>query len=91
MTDQRRTGVLWAIIQEWMDAQHYPPSQRKLADRVGVSASAVSDWKYREGFPNPDALRRLAAEIGVPYERVLDAVLIDRGYRERRERGETAG
>lgn len=96
MTSQRNTGRLWAIVQEWMDSIPYPPSQRKLAGRLGVSASAVTDWKYGEGFPEPVHLKALASEIGVPYERVLDAVLIDRGYRtprpsaESRESGESA-
>ncbi len=83
MTETRRPGLLWALIQEWMDSIPYPPSQRKLAARIEVSPSAVSDWKYGDGFPDPAALRRLAAEIGVPYERVLDAVLKDRGYRDK--------
>lgn len=77
-----RPGALWELIQSWMDSMPYPPSQRKLAGRVGISASAMSDWKYGRGLPDPEDLRRLAAEIGTPYERVLDAVLIDRGYRE---------
>ena len=81
MTDKRKPGHLWALIQEWMDSMPYPPSQRQLARRLEVSASAVSDWKYGEGFPAPAHLRDLAAELGVPYERVLDAVLRDRGYR----------
>lgn len=87
-SEEQRPGLLWALIQEWMDSIPYPPSQRKLAARIGVSASAVSDWKYRRGFPEPAALRRLAAEIGVPYERVLDAVLRDRGYRDESGRDE---
>lgn len=80
-SEEQRPGILWAIVQEWMDSIPYPPSQRKLASRLGVSASAVSDWKYGRGFPDPEHLKVLAAEIGVPYERVLDAVLRDRGYR----------
>ena len=81
MTSERRPGYLWAIVQEWLDSMPYPPSQRKLAARLEVSPTTVSDWKYGEGFPAPEHLRRLAEEIGVPYERVLDAVLKDRGYR----------
>lgn len=80
--ERKQPGYLWALIQEWMDSIPYPPSQRKLAKRLEVSPSAVSDWKYGEGFPDPASLRRLAAELGVPYERVLDAVLRDRGYRD---------
>jgi transcriptional regulator with XRE-family HTH domain len=88
MNDEKRTGRLWALVQDWMDAQRYPVSQRQLAKHLQVSPSAISDWKYGDGFPSPEHLRALAAEIGVPYERVLDAALIDRGYRE--ERGGSA-
>lgn len=77
------TGELWAVIQEWIDAQPYPPSQRKLATRIGVGHSTVTDWKYRRTLPAPEDLRALAIEIRVPYERVLDAALRDHGYRER--------
>lgn len=76
-----QTGQLWRLVQEWMDSIPYPPSQAKLAGRVGVSRSTMSDWKYRRGFPSPGNLKTLANEIGVPYELVLDAVLQDRGYR----------
>lgn len=86
MTSERQPGALWAIIEEWMDSIPYPPSQAKLAERIGVSRSAVTDWKYGDGFPAPELLHALAAEMGVPYERVLDAVLRDRGYRVEPER-----
>ncbi len=87
-----QTGQLWRLIQEWMDSIPYPPSQSKLAGRVNVSRSTMSDWKYCRGFPSPDRLKALAAEIGVPYERVLDAALRDRGYREDlSNRGEVKG
>lgn len=75
-------GHLWAIIQEWMDAQPYPPSQRKLAERIGVGHSTVSDWKYGRTWPAVRDLKALAVELGVPYERVLNAALVDHGYRE---------
>lgn len=81
-SQQRRTGHVWALIQEWMDAMPYPPSQRKLAQRLDVSPTTVSDWKYGDAFPDPQHMRRLAAELGVPYERVLDAFLKDHDYRE---------
>jgi hypothetical protein len=47
----RQTGRLWAIVQEWLDAMPYPPSQRKLAARLQVSSSVVTDWKYGSGMP----------------------------------------
>lgn len=77
---ERETGAVWALIQTWMDGMSYPPSQRKLAERVGVSPGLVSDWKYKDSMPAPDLVRALADEIGVRYERVLDAFLEDHGY-----------
>lgn len=83
MTSQEHgtPGALWELVQQWLDSIAYPPSQRKLAGRLGVSASAVTDWKYGRGFPSPANLDKLSREIGVPYERALDAVLRDHGYR----------
>lgn len=75
-------GQLWHLVQQWMDSIPYPPSQSRLAARLEVSRSTLTDWKYRRGFPSPDNLKALAREIGVPYERVLDAALMDRGYRD---------
>lgn len=81
MTEQ--TGHLWAVIQEWQDAQPWkPPSQRELAERIGVSHSTVTDWKYARTFPNPRDLKELAKALRVPYERVLDAALQDADYRD---------
>lgn len=76
-----QTGHLWAVIQEWMDAMPYPPSQGRLADRLGISRSSMTDYKFARSMPSPDFLHALAAEIGAPYERVLDAALKDAGYR----------
>lgn len=78
----KATGYLWAVIQEWLDAQPYPPSQRKVAERIGVGHSTITDWKYARTMPAVDDLKALAAELAVPYERVLNAALIDQGYRE---------
>lgn len=78
----KQTGHLWAVIQEWLDAQPYPPSQRKLAGRIGVGHSTITDWKYARTLPAVADLKALASEIAVPYERVLNAALIDHGYRD---------
>lgn len=81
MTRDGRPGYLWAIVQEWRDSMPYPPSERQIAKRLGVSPSALGAWKRAESFPTATNLRALAAEIGAPYERLLNAVLIDQGYR----------
>jgi transcriptional regulator with XRE-family HTH domain len=86
MTDQEpTTGAVWDLIQSWMDSlRPYPPSQRRLAAALEVSPSTVSDYKYKRSMPAPDAIDKLAAEIRVPAEVVLDAFLRDQGYRVQR-------
>lgn len=77
----KRTGYLWAVIQDWLDTQPFPPSQNKLAARLEVSASALGDYKYATHMPSPEFLERLAELMRVHYEVVLDATLKDHGYR----------
>lgn len=73
---------MWALVQEWLDTFTYkPPSQRELAPRLKVSNSTLGDYKYARSMPPPIFVVRLANEIQAPYEKVLDAVLKDRGYR----------
>lgn len=87
MNDEQRPGEVWRLIQEWLDVkQPYAPSQRKLAGQLGVSSSTLSEWKYGRVLPGPAAVDRLAREIGTPYDTVLDAFLIDNGYRPRPKR-----
>ena len=81
MSEQSRPGHLWQVIQAWIDAQPYPPSQRRLAKAIGVSHGLITEWKYARAFAGPEALERLAREMRVPYEVVLDAALRDAGYR----------
>lgn len=78
---ERKPGYVWALVQEWLDAMPYPPSQRRLASRLQVSPSTITDWKFGESFPDADRIEALANELGLPYERVLDAFLKDHKYR----------
>lgn len=77
----KRTGHVWVLIQDWLDSIKYPPSQNRLAETLGVSGSSLSDYKYATHMPPPYFVVLLSEEIGVPYEKVLDAVLHDHGYR----------
>lgn len=88
MTQQ--PGHLWRVIQSWLDSTWNPPSQNKLAGRLGVSGSALGDYKYARHMPSPEFLQALAEVIQVPYELVLDATLKDNGYR-RPDQGELMG
>lgn len=82
---QPEISNLWQEVQEWIDKLPYPPSQAKLARRLGVGNSTVHDWKYGVSSPGPEALRKLADEM-IPVEgrdiaaRLLEAVNKDQGY-----------
>ena len=73
-------GHLWTLVEAWLDTLDWPPSQRRIADHMGFSSSALTDWKYGRAVPDPDRLYRLAVLIHTPYRYVLDAVLKDQGY-----------
>lgn len=79
------TTQLWAVVQAWLDVLPYPPSQNKLAKRVGVAGTAVSQWKYGQSRPTPENLRALADEMQAVagtdvYDRLLAALNLDMGY-----------
>lgn len=45
--------------------KHMGLTQEELADKVGVSKSAVAKWETDGGLPDRDNLRRLAEILGV--------------------------
>lgn len=76
---------LWRVIQAWLDKLDFPPSQSKLALRLGVTRSAVSEWKIGRSRPTPQNLRALAdlmePQLGpAAYETLLQALNTDQGY-----------
>ena len=73
-------GQLYDIIQAHMDAQRYPVSQRDIARALGVSPTAVGNWKHPSKLIDKEHLQGIARLTGVPYLRVLDALLHDIGY-----------
>jgi len=85
MQTDSEVSHLWTVIQEWLELLPYPPNQSKLAERLGVSRSAVSDWKKGVSSPGAQHLRALATEmqsVAGPdiYARLLEAVNQDQGY-----------
>lgn len=86
------TTHLWAVIQEWLDQIPYPPSQARLSKKLGLkSRSGVTDWKFGKTRPTPAHLEALAEEMAPVagpdiYDRLLEAVNRDQGYRPRRRR-----
>jgi len=79
------TSYLWREIQAWMDVLPYPPTQARLAKRLGLTRSAMTGWKYGTIKPTPDHLRALADEMAPVagpdiYNTLLRAVMTDLGY-----------
>jgi len=76
-------GMLWDLIQGHLD--QYGVRDAALARRMGTSAQTLNSWKKRglKRPPEPWLLVAAAREIQVEYERVLDAALVDTGYRSR--------
>lgn len=77
MTQETR---LWALIEAWRAELRFHVSQAELARHIGVSRSALSQWKLGKATPSPEYLRALQSATGIRYRDLLDAILIDQGY-----------
>lgn len=74
-------GRLFDIIDEHRDRQSpYEPSYSRIAEQVGVSRQTLLNWKAPTKLIDREHLLSLARVTGVPYQRVLDALLDDIGY-----------
>lgn len=73
---------LLALIDDYKD-RHGQPSDSSIGRAIGVAPQTISSWRHR-GYKepmSPAVLRKLAALLGVDYERVvLRAVLLDVGW-----------
>ncbi len=54
-------------------------TQEQLADKVGVSKSAIAKWETDGGLPDRDNLKRLADCLNMTAELLLAAIESDRG------------
>lgn len=70
-------GKLWDIIEDWRDGMAYPPSYRKIAIDLKVSQSSFDTWKAPTEVPKLYNLLAISRLTGVPYRRVVDAVVED--------------
>jgi transcriptional regulator with XRE-family HTH domain len=77
----RPVGRLWDLIEQHRDAQHYPPSYRQLAIKLGVSQSTFETWKAPKALPTRESLEAISKLVGISYQTVLDAALEDTRYR----------
>lgn len=84
-------GQLYNLIQEHMDSQPYGVSKRQVAGRLGVSPTTLDNWRTPTKLIEREHLKAISSLTGVPYLRVLDALLADIGYLNEPERevGET--
>lgn len=81
-------GKLYDLIQEHIDSQGYEVTVAQVARRIGVSRQTVLNWREPTKLPMREHLQSVARVTGVPYQRVLDAVLDDIGYLHPRSEGE---
>ena len=75
-------GLLWDLIQQHIDNAPYPPSERQVAAKLGVSPNALRFWREPKKLPSRENLQAIADLAGVRYSVVLDAALYDTGYHE---------
>lgn len=86
MDDMPEVSAVWRVVEDWLQLVPFPPSQSRIAERVGVSRSAVSDWKSGKTRPSPEHLEALAEmmepqlgrDVGT---RLAAALLRDMGYK----------
>jgi hypothetical protein len=74
--------MLWDLIQKHIDNAPYPPSERAVAHKLGVSPNALRFWRDPKKLPSRENLQAIADLVGVRYSVVLDAALRDTGYHE---------
>lgn len=74
-------GQLIGLIQAHLDK--YGVTRSEFARRAGTTPQTVQNWWDKPTtFPRPEHLKGVAEVIGVPYLLVLEAALVDAGYRE---------
>lgn len=72
---------LMRIIQAHLD--RYGVSRAEFARRAGTTPQTVNNWRHQlKSLPDAAHLRGVAEVTGVPYLIVLDAALVDAGYRD---------
>lgn len=74
-------GRLFELVEAHRKAHEpYPPSYSRIAEQVGVSRQTLLNWRTPTKLIDKAHLTALAGVTGVPYQRVLDALLDDIGY-----------
>ena len=73
-------GKLYDLIQEHIDSQQYPPSERQVARELGVTQTTLSNWREPRKLIAKEHLLSIARVTRNPYAVVRDALLHDIGY-----------
>lgn len=73
-------GRLYDLIQKHIDDQPYGVSERRVAEQLDVSPTTLSNWRTPKKLIAKNHLVAIARLTGVPYQRVLDALLDDIHY-----------
>ena len=69
------------MVEAYRARQPFPPSLRRLAERLNMSPQALTNWRTGlSELPKRRTLLAFADLAGLPYERVLDAALRDANY-----------
>lgn len=85
-------GRLFDLIEDHRKAHEpYPPTYSKIAEQAGVSRQTLLNWRTPTKLLQKEHLVAIARVTGVPYQRVLDALLEDIGYLRAEDRPPPAG
>ena len=68
------------LIQQHLD--RYGVTRAEFARRAGTTPQTVQNWKDKGTLPRAEVLHGVAEVVDSPYLVVLDAALVDAGYRD---------
>lgn len=73
-------GKFYELIQQHIDDQPYPVTERQIAKRLHVTQTTLSNWREPKRLIQKRHIIAVAELAGVRYERASDALLEDIGY-----------
>lgn len=74
-------GAFWDLIDEHLSKMEFPPSKRRLAERLDVAPQTITNWKAGlNAIPKRKNLEAVADFTGRSYGDVLRAALAETGY-----------
>lgn len=73
-------GKFYDLVQQHIDAQEYPPSEREVARKLDVTPSTLANWRNPKQLIAKRHIIAVSELAGVRYERARDALLEDIGY-----------